>query len=195
MARPSGRPIRNELIESAMHLIQRVGVNGFSYGDLAKELGIKAPSIHHHFPSKEDLVAAVAAEYRQQFKAHVDAIADGPSLDRIRAYGRLFSETAKADRLCLGGVVSAEWLSVGDKPRREVNDFFSEQQAWIEAQLRTGVDNGEFDIAMPAHNLATTILAALEGSMLMTRAGGDSDLPADAGDVIASLIGGPVTAP
>lgn len=181
--------MRDELIESATRLIQKVGVNGFSYGDLAKELGIKAPSIHHHFPSKEDLVAAVAAEYRARFAAHVDAIPDGPALDRVRAYGRLFSETAKTDRLCLCGAVSAEWLTVGEKSRAEVHTFFTDQQAWLEEQLTNGVRDGDITLTLPAPAVAATILAALEGSMLMSRAGGPSDLPADSGDVIAALIG------
>ena len=64
MARPSGRNLSEEIVESATRLVQERGVNGFSYGDLAKDLGVKAPSIHHHFRTKQDLLAEVARRYR-----------------------------------------------------------------------------------------------------------------------------------
>ncbi|HIE19064.1 TPA: TetR/AcrR family transcriptional regulator, partial [Candidatus Bathyarchaeota archaeon] len=36
-----------------------MGYGGFSYSDLSKALGITKASIHHHFPSKEELGLAV----------------------------------------------------------------------------------------------------------------------------------------
>ncbi len=188
MARPSGRPIRDEVIDAATRHIQQVGVNGFSYGDIAKELGIKAPSIHHHFPNKEALVAAVAADYRERFAAVVDAIPDGPALDRIHAYAEVFSETAKSGRLCLGGAVSAEWLAVGNKPRSEVNAFFVSQQIWLEEELAKGVSDGDIALSLPIPAVAATLFAALQGSLLLSRAGGANNLPTDSGDVITALL-------
>lgn len=180
--------MRDELIDAATRRIQHVGVNGFSYGDIAKELGIKAPSIHHHFPTKEDLVAAVAADYRARFSAMVDAIPEGTALDRIRAYAEMFTATAATDSLCLCGAVSAEWLTVGDKARAEVNDFFTSQQAWLQEQLANGVRDGEISLALPIPAVAATLFASLQGSLLLSRAGGPSDLPTHSGDVIASLL-------
>ena len=191
MARPSGRPIRDELIDAATRRIQHVGVHGFSYGDIAKELGIKAPSIHHHFPNKEDLVAAVAADYRARFTAIVDAIPEGPVLDRISAYAEIFSDTAEKDQLCLGGAVSAEWLSIGEKPRAEVDAFFLSQQSWLEEQLANGIRDGDIALTLPIPAVAATLFAALQGSLLLSRAGFPNDLPTDSGDIITALLVAP----
>ena len=188
MARPSGRPIRDEIVDAATRHIQQVGVNGFSYGDIAKELGIKAPSIHHHFPSKEELVAAVAADYRARFGAIVDAIPDGPVVDRIHAYAEVFTDTAKNDRLCLAGAVSAEWLNIGERPRAEVNAFFVSQQKWLEEELANGVNDGDIALTLPIPAVAATLFAALQGSLLLSRAGGANNLPTNSGNVIAALL-------
>lgn len=188
MARPTGRPIRDELIASATTLIQRVGVNGFSYGQLANELDIKAPSIHHHFKSKEDLVVAVAQKYRLDFSAGVDAISADSSLGRIVAYGELFTHAAQTDKLCLCGAVSADWVAVGDRARREVHEFFTDQRSWIETQLEQAAAARELLPALPIATLATAILAALEGSLLISRANGDVDLPVDVATLLTSLI-------
>ena len=36
------------------------GYNGLNFRDIAAEVGVKAPSIYHHFPTKADLGTAVA---------------------------------------------------------------------------------------------------------------------------------------
>ena len=188
MARPTGRPIRDELITSATTLIQRVGVNGFSYGQLANELDIKAPSIHHHFKSKEDLVVAVAQKYRLDFAAGVDAISANSALGRIVAYGELFTHAAQTDKLCLCGAVSADWVAVGGRARREVHEFFTDQRSWIERELQAAATTGELLPSLPIATLATAILASLEGSLLIARADGDTSLPVDVATLLTQLI-------
>ena len=188
MARPTGRPIRDELVTSATTLIQRSGVNGFSYGQLAEVLGIKAPSIHHHFKSKDDLVSAVAQKYRADFAAEVAELKAESALDRIAAYGGLFTRAAQTDKLCLCGAVSADWVAVGDGARREVHAFFDEQRAWIVDQLEQASVNGELDPEVPIETAALTILAGLEGSLLISRATGHTNLPLDVASLLTTLV-------
>ncbi len=176
MARPSGRPIREELMIEARALIQQGGVNGFSYGDLAATLDIKAPSIHHHFPRKDDLVAAVTAEYRQEFNAAAEAITEGPATEMIRAYAVLFTNTALADRMCLCGAVSADWVGVGEATKAEVSGFFDDQVSWLGNRITIGVADGSFDRSLDIDRSARMILAGLEGAILMSRAGDRPDL-------------------
>lgn len=51
--------------ETAHDLIAERGYFGFSYADIAETVGIRKASIHHHFPSKVDLVVATLKEYEQ----------------------------------------------------------------------------------------------------------------------------------
>ena len=46
----------DEILASARNLIMSGGYNGFSYADISEVVGIRKASIHHHFPSKVDLV-------------------------------------------------------------------------------------------------------------------------------------------
>jgi AcrR family transcriptional regulator len=43
--------------------IRSAGYGGFSFRDLAAEIGIKSASVHHHFPTKATMTAAVARRY------------------------------------------------------------------------------------------------------------------------------------
>lgn len=187
MARPTGRALRQEIIDTATGLIQQVGVRAFSYGVLAAELGVKAPSIHHHFRTKEDLVAAVAAEYRERFAERAAGLDGATAIERLDGYARLYADTVRADRFCLCGAVASEWLTVGEEPKREVQRFFDEQLAWLERELAAGVDAGELDADLDVPATAQTMLASLEGAMLLGRAGGTPDLPSTVGAMLLGL--------
>ncbi|MFK8024579.1 MAG: TetR/AcrR family transcriptional regulator [Ilumatobacter sp.] len=178
MASPSGRPIRTEVLELAESTIQRVGVNGFSYGDLARELGIKAPSIHHHFATKDELVAEVAERYRAAFAERVGDIATTDPHAAIRAFADLFVHTAQAERMCLCGSMSADWASVGERSRRTVARFFDDQRTWLCERLdgAVGIGAGAEIGALDSDEAAMLLLATLEGAVLLSRAGEDPAL-------------------
>jgi len=54
---------REAILAAAKRTAQAHGYGGLNFRDLAAEVGIKAASIYHHFPSKADLGAAVARRY------------------------------------------------------------------------------------------------------------------------------------
>ena len=86
------RDTRAELLMQAETLVRGRGYAGFSYADLAAAVGIRKASIHHHFPTKIDLGAALVAAYAARYAAALEAIRrdvpDGPG--RVEAYGRLY---------------------------------------------------------------------------------------------------------
>ena len=55
----------DDILACARSLIVAGGYNGLSYADIADVVGSKA-SIHHHFPSKVDLVRTLVARYREE---------------------------------------------------------------------------------------------------------------------------------
>ena len=52
------------LMDLAEARIREAGYGGFSFRDLAAEIGIKSASVHHHFPTKAGMAAAVVRRYR-----------------------------------------------------------------------------------------------------------------------------------
>lgn len=59
---------------AAKRTAQARGYGGLNFRDLAAEVGIKAASIYHHFPSKADLGAAVARRYWEDTAAQLEAM-------------------------------------------------------------------------------------------------------------------------
>src|SRR5215208_6163769 len=64
------------ILDTAERLVQVRGFNGFSYADVAAELGVTKASLHYHFAGKTELGHALIARYAQRFSAaleHIDA--------------------------------------------------------------------------------------------------------------------------
>ncbi len=173
MARPSGRDIRREVIEAASRAIQSRGATGFSFASVGQELGIAAPSIHHHFPRKADLLAAAVAHYASRFRQQVDGLAGRSARRRLEAYAALFLAPAQRDLMCLCGAVAADWNGIDPTTRAEVTAFFDREIGWITAQAAEAIEAGEFRPDLDTEAFATTFLAALEGAVLLARAQDD----------------------
>ena len=85
------------LMDLAETHIRNAGYGGFSFRDLAAEAGIKSASVHHHFPTKSMMAAAVARRYADRFFAAIGQQEDESAEDVVAAYRRAGS--GKSDRL------------------------------------------------------------------------------------------------
>ncbi len=150
---------RSTLIDDATTLVRRRGYAGFSYADLAEAVGIRKPSIHHHFPLKEDLGAAIVDAYALAFAEHLaDILARSTTTrERLRAYAGLYREGLLAGEGCLCGVLASELAGLPEKVRSGVRRFFAQNLQWLE---HAGV---------PARQ-ARMALATLQGAMLVALA-------------------------
>src|SRR5215469_14434070 len=97
------------LMDLAEAHIRDAGYRGFSFRDLAAEIGIKSASVHHHFPTKAKMAAAVARRYGDRFLAAVAPRPHETGEDAISAYRSAFRKAFERDgRMCLCGVLGAE---------------------------------------------------------------------------------------
>jgi AcrR family transcriptional regulator len=104
------------VVDAAEGLIQQRGYNGFSYDDVAKLVGIKKPSIHHHFATKGDLAATVAQRYTHRFREQLLRIEvqHAKAADRLTAYAALFVLLAVVTRhaVVIGLLYALIWESL-----------------------------------------------------------------------------------
>src|ERR1700730_10108565 len=47
------------IMDAAERRMRKGGFNGFSFREIAVDVGVKSSSVHYHFPTKENLAAAV----------------------------------------------------------------------------------------------------------------------------------------
>ena len=53
---------RGDVVERALHVLDRYGLADLTMRRLATELGVQPSALYHHFPNKQALLAAVADE-------------------------------------------------------------------------------------------------------------------------------------
>lgn len=183
-ANPTGKAL--DILHAARMLMMDRGFNGFSFRDVAANVGIKSASIHYHYATKADLAEATARAYRQAFKEAVEQINPASAPELLRAYGNLFVTTLREQgRLCLGGVLAADVTSLPEQVRAEVAMFFAEQNEWVATVVRDGQAAGDLRTDLDAAVFAKMFVSSLEGAMMISRG---LEQPQDLEDALEMLI-------
>jgi TetR/AcrR family transcriptional repressor of nem operon len=163
------------ILDIGERLVQVRGFNGFSYADVAAELDMTKAALHYHFPGKAELGRALIERYTERFAAalaDIDArIPDAPA--KLDAYAGLYADVLRDRRMCLCGMLAAEYQTLPDPMRDAVIAFIDANEAWVEQVLSDGRRDGTIALAGPASDAARLIVSGLEGAMLVARPYGD----------------------
>jgi TetR/AcrR family transcriptional repressor of nem operon len=149
------------LMDLAESHMRNAGYGGFSFRDLAAEIGIKSASVHHHFPTKATMAAAVARRYADRFFAKVSRSPDETADEAIAAYRSAFRAALDRDgAMCLFGVLGAEAGGLAPEVANEILSFFC--RCIEDLSQRIGGPDAEAR--------AFQVIATLEGGMMLARA-------------------------
>jgi TetR/AcrR family transcriptional repressor of nem operon len=164
-------------LDVAERLVQKRGFNGFSYSDVAAELGITKASLHYHFPTKAALGLALVERYAARFDAALTAIEhrEAAALGRLEAYAELYADVLRHERMCLCGMLAAEHETLPGDVRAAVVAFLDLNERWLERVLAHGREHGELRFPGEARGEARLFLGALEGGLLVARPYGDEE--------------------
>jgi TetR/AcrR family transcriptional regulator, transcriptional repressor for nem operon len=166
---------RESILAAARRTAQAHGYSGLNFRDLADEVGIKAASIYHHFPSKAALGAAVTRRYWEDTAANLDAmLAETPDPVRcLRRYPDVFRRSLEnGNRMCLCSFMAAEYDDLPEAVKKEVQTFADVNVAWLSKVLSaaTVANSGE------SEPRARAIFAAVAGAQLLARSRSDISL-------------------
>jgi TetR/AcrR family transcriptional repressor of nem operon len=165
----------SRMLDVAERLVQARGFNGFSYADVAGELAMTKASLHYHFAGKAELGEALIARYAARFVKALEAIdtrlSDAPA--KLEAYAQLYADVLGGERMCLCGMLAAEYLTLPTPMREAVIRFFDENEDWLERVLEQGQTEGTLHFTGSSSEAARMIISGLEGAMLVARPYGD----------------------
>jgi len=169
-----------DILRCARSLIIAGGYNGFSYADIAKVVGIRNASIHHHFPAKADLVRTLVARYRQEAEAGIAELERHVSdpLEQLRAYTGYW-KACIADAtapICVCALLASQIPVLPEEIVVEVRAHFRTLSAWLTSVLERGAAQGRFALTEPASTEAERFMATVHGAMLSARAYGDAGM-------------------
>ncbi len=174
--RRGGARTPDQILDSAERLVQQRGFNGFSYADIASELALSKASLHYHFAGKAELGEALITRYALRFEQALDEIDASISHAGVKlaAYAGLYATVLQGERMCLCGILAAEYQTLPEPMRDAVVRFFDVNEAWLEQVLLQGRQDGTLGFAGPAREAARLIVSGLEGAMLVARPYGEA---------------------
>ena len=166
-------PTAKAILDCAQSLCQKRGFGGFSYRDIADQLGIKTASIHYHFASKEVLGEALVARYREDFISQLSKISmeiKNPE-KRIQRFTELLGSALRDEnKICLCMMFASELETIGEGMKSQVRGFFDDVERWLEQNFSEGKGSGLMKFHTSAKITARNYLAALQGLAIWARA-------------------------
>lgn len=189
--RPRGET-RRQILRLAARWLQQRGYYGFTFAQIADALEIRSGAVHYHFPSKDDLVAAVFARYRASFAwwARQPVQVQAGALTRIERFLDLEARSADSEQVSPLGVAGVEYASLPAGACSEAEALRDDLVAWLEETLVAGRQAGELAFAGAPRDQARLIVAAAQGGLQLARVHGVRDFEAVRRAILASLVPG-----
>lgn len=160
------------ILKITEEMVRRGGYNGFSFREIAQQVGIKSSSVHYYFPTKEDLGIAVTKYYTNRFIGSLgtpeELIKQG--INPIETYIAAFRDALTKDkRMCLCGLLGAEVDGLPEGVAAATKSFFARNLEWLEHAYSL---KGEQSVKKKA----VQTLSLLEGAMIASNATNDLNL-------------------
>jgi len=170
---------RERILEVTQNLIQKSGFSAISFADIAEVVGIKKPSIVHHFPSKSALAEAVVMRYSHSFETALEKVLEDPAKNSMDAFDfacmpyRIFGEAG--DKICLCGALAGEYTALPEPVQKQVTRFFENKILLLQNILKKGLEDAEFSFDADTTQMAQHILHSLQGALMIKRATGNQE--------------------
>jgi TetR/AcrR family transcriptional repressor of nem operon len=156
---------RQQILQVARDLIQTRSYLGFSFQDIADQVGIRKPSLYHHFASKAALGVEVLHEATQSFYEWAATTPPAPQR-KLAAYFNLYRKGLHAGRgMCPAGALAPGWDCIETELRSAVRSLRDAQIQWL-----TGVlGNLSPRNRRRSRDAAVFVFAACQGALLSAR--------------------------
>jgi len=186
-----GQATRERILECAAELIYRHGVQGTSNDAVRRAAEVSGSQLSHYFPDKESLVRATLAWRAESMMGLREDPPRGPldSMAALRAWAD--SYVARPEVVaggCSFGSLAAEVL----KSDLDVSDAISQGFARWRGQFHDGLtamrDRGDLRPDADLHQLATALMSAFQGGLLLTQAARDVEPLRQALDAALSYV-------
>jgi TetR/AcrR family transcriptional regulator, transcriptional repressor for nem operon len=185
-------PTAAQIVASARALLSTRGYDGFSYADIAATVGISKASIHHHFPSKAELVRRVVEAYRAEALDGMAALRDQvpDPVARLQAWTHYLQTCIRDGSLpfCICAMLATEMATIPDAVGAVVRGHFDDLSGWLAVLLAEGARSGQFRLHAAAPAEALALMASIHGAMISARAYKDPALFAAISDSLVARL-------
>jgi len=186
-----GEATRQRIIAEAAPIFNQRGFDGCSMQDLMTATGLEKGGLYRHFSNKEDL-AAEAFRYAlaQNVKVRTEHLDEIPnSIDKLKRAVHLFVELPSA---IPGGCPLMNTAIDADDGNPALRDLarkgIQDWRARLVHILETGIKAGEIRRSTDPRRIANTLIATLEGALMISRLENNRSALRDAQTALETLL-------
>jgi TetR/AcrR family transcriptional regulator, transcriptional repressor of aconitase len=161
---------RDQILSAARRCFLRDGFHATSMQDLFAEAGLSSGAVYGYFPSKDDVIIAIAEENIRHVVAVIHEVAIG---DPGRPIGTVLADMmtvvrAKDDEEGLAGLAVLAWSEALRNPvlASRFADLFAQIRADLTEIVGKHQDAGNLPRDVPAESLASVFLSIVPGYIL-----------------------------
>ena len=164
---------RRDILNLAEMLIRTRGYFGFSYKDIAEQLGVKNAAIHYHFSLKEELGKTVIDEAIDdflRFTVHTAALAEDKQL--LQFFG-IYKKSQQKGWVCVAGALSPAYDALPPMMQTSLTVFVTTILDWVKGCLLEGRKKGLFTFSETPEAKAQLLVSSILSSLLLNKVAGE----------------------
>ncbi len=167
---PKGARTRARIVEKAAALIHERGVAGTTLEDVKVAAEVSGSQMYHYFPDKNDLLQAVI-DYQADniVKRNTQALASANGVEAWRKMVITAARRTQAKGGCQLGSLGGQLAETDPEARALIAAGFEQWAAALSDGLRPLHTGGKLPSGIDPDDLATTLLATLEGGLLLAQ--------------------------
>ncbi|MEU8956414.1 TetR/AcrR family transcriptional regulator [Streptomyces sp. NPDC048518] len=160
------------LIESTRELLWERGYVGTSPKAIQQHAGAGQGSMYHHFAGKPDLALAAIRRTAEEMRAAAEAVLGGPGSAYARVEAYLLRERDVLKGCPVGRLTMDPDIIASDELRAPVTETLDWLRDRIAAIVEEGCAEGEFNGALDARDVASAVVATVQGGYVLARSSG-----------------------
>lgn len=174
-----GEETKSRILYQAAELFNQQGYAGSSMSDIMRVTGLQKGGIYNHFQSKDDLALQAFDFAIARIKHHTRFALRSKrhAVERLQAIIGVFSSFAENSPI-KGGCPLLNTAVESDDAHPALRECAQQaMNSWlhlIHRIIETGIEKGEIRPEVSADEIATIIIATLEGAIMMSKLYGDS---------------------
>ena len=187
-----GRATRARIVRSAAELTAEHGTAGTAVDDVCARAHVSKSQLYHYFDDRDDLIRAVIRTTNDDVMTlQAELLNQCDSVDGIKRY--LDAIVALQDQRharggCPIGSLAGQLAEFDDGARLAIADGLQRWESGLRAGIEAIAGRGEFTSDTDPTQLATQILALLQGGLLLTQVRRDPAQIRTAADAILALV-------
>lgn len=186
---PKGERTRARIVEAAARLIYERGVAGTTLDDVRSAAGVSGSQLTHYFAGKDELVRAVVG-YQAGTVTGNQRLADLGTPEGLRAWRDMLVAQVRGSRGkggCPLGSLAGQLAETDPQARAQIAAGFEQWSAAIGDGLRNLHAAGHLLAGTDPDELAVTLLAAIQGGLLLAQVQHDTRPLETAVDILPAL--------